>query len=684
MSVLVVLQARMGSRRLPGKMLMPIVDGRGALALMVERIRACAAVDDLVVATTVAPEDDALQKECSRLGVKCYRGSIEDVLDRMARAADLYPQAETIVRLTGDCPLHDPAVIARVIEAHLEGGADYTSNVAPPTFPDGLDVEVISRAALMAASREASLPPEREHVTPFIRNRPQRFPARNVRCEEDHSAMRWTLDEVEDLEMIRRVYAELASHGTLFGMRAVLDLLACQPEITASNANIPRNSGAATPETEDATRMSLPNSNSRALQERALRVTPVAAQTFSKSYRYYSGDTAPYFLARGKAGHVWDVDGREYIDFVLGLGPVTVGYANEEVNEAVRKQLERGISFSQSTELEVRLAEKLVELIPCAEMVRFVKNGSDATTAAVRLARASTGRDKVIVCGYHGMHDWYVSTTAMNKGVPAAVRALTLTVPFNDLPALEALLAAHHGEVAAVVLEPAQGSGPAAGYLQALRALTEREGVVLVFDEVISGFRIAMGGAQEYYGVTPDLAAVGKGMANGLPVSAVVGSESLLRQIEDGVFISTTFGGEALSLAGALMTIEILERPYAFEHIWTISTTWFEQACKAVTTLDLDAVMKPFGLPPHSGFQFTDHGTLKDLDLLSVFQQRLLEEGILTVGINNFCLEHTPEDVATHLDAFGKAIDDVRRAVEANSTEGILKGDGMRPVFPRN
>ena len=262
---------------------------------------------------------------------------------------------------------------------------------------------------------------------------------------------------------------------------------------------------------------------SRAMLERAQRVIPLGSQTFSKSRVVYPANAAPLFLTHGKGSHVWDVDGNEYVDFVNGLLPVILGYDDPDVIEAVSSQLKRGVTFSLATELEVELAELMREIIPCAEMVRFGKNGSDATSGAIRVARAHTGRDRVAVCGYHGWQDWYIGATTRNKGVPAAVGALTHKFPYNDLDALRRLLESHRGEFAAVMMEPMNVEEPRPGYLEGVRDLAHEHGALFILDEIITGFRYHLGGAQTLFNVVPDLATFGKSMGNGFPISAVVG-----------------------------------------------------------------------------------------------------------------------------------------------------------------
>ena len=423
---------------------------------------------------------------------------------------------------------------------------------------------------------------------------------------------------------------------------------------------------------------------SNELLSRAKIVTPLGAQTFSKSYRYYCEGNAPTFIERGEGCYLYDVDGNKFIDFVCALGPITVGYNDKRINQAVIKQLEKGITFSQQAEVEVLLAEKITKIIPCAEMVRFVKNGSDATTASIRLSRAYTGRDMVAVSGYHGMHDWYIGSTSNNKGVPKVVGDLTKSFIYNDLNSLEKLFIEYPNKIAAVILEPIQGNGPHEGYLHGVKELAQKNGAVLIFDEVVSGFRYALGGASELYNVTPDMVAFGKGMGNGLPISAVAGKAEIMKLIEDGVFVSTTFGGEALSIAGALEVISILEQPGSYEHIWGLGCIMLDGLKNLIKKYDLDNVLTVSGLEPHCGVSFEGCGSLDYLDINSIFIQTMVDEGILTIGINNINLSHNENDVRAYLEAAEKGMINIKKAIEQDSLSNILKGGKVNPVFKRN
>lgn len=424
---------------------------------------------------------------------------------------------------------------------------------------------------------------------------------------------------------------------------------------------------------------------SNALIERELKVAPLAAQTFSKSYRYYMPNQAPMFIDHAEGARLYDVDGNEFIDFVCSLGPITLGYNYPAVNKAVIEQLNKGIIFSTQAPVECELAEKLVEVLPMAEMVKFVKNGGDATTSAIRLARAYTGRKRVAMSGYHGMHDWSIGASANRKGVPEEVCALTKTFKYNDLESLENLLKEYPNEYAAVILEPIQADGPKEGYLQAVVDMAHKYGAVAIFDEVVSGFRYAIGGGSELYGVNPDLASFGKGCANGMPISFIAGKKEIIKLIEQGVFISTTFGGDALSMAGALATVKEMQEKDVIGHAWKLGQIMLDGLKELIKKHGVEQAVSVSGLAPHCGVAFEGVGSLNYLDINSIYSKVMLENGILCVAINNISFSHTEEDIKKYLDAADKAFAEIKKAIDKDSLEGILP-DGARvnPIFKRN
>ena len=417
---------------------------------------------------------------------------------------------------------------------------------------------------------------------------------------------------------------------------------------------------------------------SERLLERALRTIPLGTQTFSKSKVQYPVGASPLFLTRGRGAHVWDVDGHEYVDLVCGLASVSLGYCDPDVDAAVVAQLRHGVTFSLPHPLEAEVAEALVAAVPCAERVRFGKNGSDATAAAIRLARAHTGRDHVAVCGYHGWQDWYIGSTTRNRGVPGAVRALTHTFRYNEPESLAAVLRAH--EVAAAILEPMNTTLPADGFLQRVQELCRAHGALLVFDETITGCRHARGGAQELFGVTPDLATFGKGLANGLPLSAVVGRADVMAGMEE-IFFSTTFGGETLALAAARAVLGKLEREPVIATMAARGEALMAGAAARVTAHGLDAVLKVAGHPAWSFLLFSPAGPYSVLELKTLFMQECLARGVLTLGTHNVCHALTSADVAQVLAVYDQVFPILRAAIERQDLPSRLRCAPLVPVF---
>jgi len=420
--------------------------------------------------------------------------------------------------------------------------------------------------------------------------------------------------------------------------------------------------------------------HSEQLLERALRTIPLGSQTFSKSKTQYPRGVSPFFIQRGAGARVWDVDGNEYIDFINSLAAITLGYQDAEVDAAVSAQLKEGVVFSLPHPIEMQVAEKIVELVPCAEMVRFGKNGSDATAGTVRLARAFTGRDHVAICGYHGWQDWYIGSTARNRGVPAATRALTHAWAYNDLGSLEKVFEAHPGQIAAVILEPMNIAEPQPGFLQGVKDVAHRHSALLVFDETVTGFRYALGGAQQLFGVTPDLAAFGKGLANGYPVSAVAGRADVMRLMEE-VFFSFTFGGEALSLAAALATMRKLESEPVIDTLYRQGRAVMEGLKSVIAESDASDFLGVAGNPTWSFLTMQDCGGYTLWQIKTLFLQEMFSRGILTIGTHNMSYSHGDDEVGRLLQAYGEVIPMIAKAVRNKTLESALRCEPLQPLF---
>jgi len=419
---------------------------------------------------------------------------------------------------------------------------------------------------------------------------------------------------------------------------------------------------------------------SEVLLERALKTIPLGSQTFSKSKTQYPHGAAPFFIQRALGSHAWDVDGHEYVDFISSLAAVTLGYNDPDVTAAVKAQLDEGVIFSLPHPIEAEVAELIVDMVPCAESVRYGKNGSDATAGATRLARAYTRRDHVLVCGYHGWQDWYIGSTTRNLGVPEATRALTHKFTYNDLDSLHALFKAWPDQVAAVIMEPMNTTEPQGEFLASVRELTHKNGALLVFDETITGFRYANGGAQELFGVTPDLATFGKGVANGYPLSVIAGSGKIMKLMED-VFFSFTFGGETLSLAAAKATLAKLKREPVVETIARRGETIRAGVTALIAKHGLQATLSMSGHPSWLFLNMKDAAPYSQWDIKTLYLQETLARGILCLGAHMVSYAHTDADIARLLAVYDEVFGLIKSAIAERRLPAMLQCHPLEPLF---
>lgn len=417
---------------------------------------------------------------------------------------------------------------------------------------------------------------------------------------------------------------------------------------------------------------------SNAWYERGQPRIPGVTQTLAKGVGQFTEGVAPKFLQRGRGARVWDVDGNEYVDLNMGIGPISLGYAYEAVDAAIAQQLRDGITFSLVHPLEVEVAELLHELIPNAEMVRYGKNGCDVTSAAVRLARAYTGRDKVLCCGYHGWHDWYIGVTDRNAGIPASTQELVHTFEYNNI---QHVVDSLDDNTACVILEPTTFVPPKDNFLKELRRVCTERGVVLIFDEMWTGFRLALGGAQEFFDVTPDLATYSKAIANGMPLSALTGRADIMKLCEKDVFFYSTFGGEALSLAAAKATLQEMKAKSFPQEVAKKGQRLQEGYRALVHKHDL-TFTKCIGYPSRS-LATLDPSVGNPLLMKTFVQQEMLRRGVLWAGSHTLCLTHTDEDIDHVLAAYDEVLPLLAEALRDGTVESQLRGEPLEAVFRR-
>lgn len=407
--------------------------------------------------------------------------------------------------------------------------------------------------------------------------------------------------------------------------------------------------------------------------DEALDLIPGGTQTNSKRPGAFAWGAYPIYLASGKGGHVADIDGNTFIDLVSGLGPVSLGYAYPAVDVAIRAQLDAGIITSLPTTLEVEVARLLVELVPCAEQVRFFKGGGEATAAAARVARRFTGRSLILNCGYRGWPDVWTAANS-DGGVPEAFSQSIASFPFNDREAVEALVAAHPGEVAAIAID-VQVTAPEPGYLAWLRDLAHEIGAMLIFDEIVTGFRLARGGAQEYFGVTPDLAVFAKGIANGMPLAAVTGRADMMTAMTDAT-ISITYGTEALSLAAAKAALTVYRDEPVIETLHARGLRLREGLSAAACDAGLPFVVA--GFDPMTAMRFTGLDPATDHDAWTYLLQEMAARGVLLRrgGLNFVSYSHTEADIDAVIVAAREVFPTLARLLEGGLVREYLRVRG--------
>lgn len=414
------------------------------------------------------------------------------------------------------------------------------------------------------------------------------------------------------------------------------------------------------------------------LYEKAKHLIPCVTQTLAKGPSQHIKGVAPKYLIRGKGSHVWDADGNEFIDYNMAIGPLSLGYAYDKVDEAIKEQLRDGITFSLMHPLEVEVAELINQVIPNAESVRFSKTGADVTSAAIRLARAYTGREKILCCGYHGWHDWYISVTDRNKGIPEAVKDLTFTFNYNDI---NSVIESIDTETACVILEPFVFEEPRNNFLQKLREICNENGTLLIFDEMWTGFRISLGGAQEYFNIKADLACFSKAVANGMPLSILTGKKNIMELLEKDVFFFTTFGGEALSLAAAKAAIYEIRDKNVPAYLAKQGRKLKDGYNKIISELGIN-YSKCSGYDCRTIITFDqDKSGQNPLEMKSLVQQEMIKRGILWSGFHNMSLSHSDVDIEYTLKVYRDILPVLKEAVEKQDVKSFLKGVPVEPVF---
>ena len=673
MKVVAIVQARMGSTRLPNKVMKKICD-IPMIELLLSRLALSKELDQIVVATSTNKINLPLVNHVEKLGYFCDQGSEDDVLSRYIESAQKY-SASIIVRITGDCPLVDYGLVDEAIQKFKLADVDYLSNNNPPTYPDGLDIEVFSFKALKKANNEAISLFDREHVTPYLREK-NKFKSSVIKNFENLSSLRWTVDEEIDFYVIDKIFNHFFPRID-FTWEEVLKLQSEQKELFSSNLHIKRNEGAEM-------------GKGQKLWKRAKRLIPGGNMLLSKRAEMFLPEQWPAYFSRSKGCIVWDMDGNEFIDMsIMGIGTNILGYGHPAVDEAVKNVVINGNMSTFNCPEEVYLAEKLIELHPWADMVKFARSGGEANAVAIRIARAASGKDNIAVCGYHGWHDWYLSVNLGNEGgleghllpglepngVPKSLKNTVFPFSYNNYDELESLVKSKN--IGVIKMAVTRNQGPENNFLSKVRHLATKHNIVLIFGECTSGFRETYGGLHKKYDVEPDMAMFGKALGNGYAITSTIGKKEIMEAAQS-TFISSTFWTERVGPSAALASLKVMEEMKSWELITETGLAIRSGWQKLADNHNLE--INHWGIPALTGFTFKSENTLAYKTLIT---QEMLKKGYLASNTVYACIDHTPEV----LDKFFNALDPIMKLIksceEGQDISKLLKGPVCHDGFKR-
>ena len=673
MKIGAIVQARMGSKRLPNKVMKRICD-IPMIEILLKRLSKSKELDKIIIVTSKNENNDTFVEHVESLGFPCERGSENNVLERFYLGAEKY-NLDIVVRITGDCPLIDTEILDACVNGYKKKNVDYFSNVNPPTFPDGLDVEVFNFLALKKAYKTTKVKSDLEHVTPFIK-KSKTFTIANLKHDKDLSMLRWTVDDQKDFNVIENIF-KYFSPNIYFTWRDVLDLHKKNPNLFKENIKTIRNKGSEI-------------GSGQKLYQRAKEIIPGGTMLLSKRPEMFLPNHWPSYFSKAKGCEVWDLDGNKFYDLsIMGIGTNTLGYGHEDVDEAVREVIKKGNMSTLNCPEEVELAEKLIEIHPWSQMVRFARTGGEANSIAIRIARAASGKEKIAFCGYHGWHDWYISANIhdsgslddhllsglSSRGVPPQLKNTAFPFQYNNLNSLKEILNKH--DIGIIKMEVSRSYGPDKGFLESVRKIANEKNIILIFDECTSGFRETFGGLHKKYSVYPDLMMLGKTMGNGYAITAVLGTRNIMSYAEQ-TFISSTFWTERIGPTAALKTLEVMNQIKSWEKITKIGKEigirWVSLANK------YDLPIQIGGLPSLINFQLHLDDWIKYKTLIT---QEMLKKGFLAANSIYVCIDHSSDIIDQYFYELDFVFKKISECEENKDIDDLLDGPISHTGFKR-
>ena len=628
MKKIAIVQARINSKRLPGKVLFKINE-LTLLEILYLRLLKAKLVDQIVFAIPKNKENNVLKNFLIKKNIPFFLGSENNVLDRYYQASKKH-KADTVIRITADCPLIDPSIVDKVIAKHIHIKSSFTTNTHPPSFPDGLDVQVCSFKVLEYVWKNASTLYDKEHVFTHINNI-KFIKINNFKSKFNYSSERWTVDEINDFKLIKYI-VQYYHPNIYFSYNDILKLMKSNYKKFSINRQYTRNQGSII-------------SVSEKIWNRAKKVIPGGNSFLSKNPETFLPNGWPTYYKKASGCKIWDINGKIYFDAIMSPGTNVLGYSNQEVNSAVIQTVKNSNMSTLNCPEEVELAEKLISLHPWSGMARFAKTGGEANAMAIRIARAASGRDKIAFCGYHGWHDWYLSANIKDnnnlnnyllegldtKGVPKKLKGTLYGFKYNDIEGLEEIIKKDK-EIGVVKMEVIRNFLPKKNFLKKVRNICNKNNLILIFDECTTGFRLNDGGIHKHFNVNPDIAVFGKALGNGYPITAILGKEKVMK-FATRSFISSTYWTDKIGYVAALETLKFMENKKTWNIIKKNGVDIKKNWSKLAKKNNLDIVISGTDSIPSFSFKKDKNNMYKIFITQEMLKKKILASNYIFISI---------------------------------------------------
>ncbi len=676
-NIVAIIQARFNSTRFPGKILNKIKK-KTILEIQIDRLKKSRNINDIIIACSTNPKDKNIIKLCKKKKIKFYIGSEFNVLERYYKAAKKY-NAKNILRITSDCPLVDPKIIDDLIYKFIINKADYASNIIEPTFPDGFDVEIFNFKLLRNRYLKSININEIEHVTPGMRDS-SKYKLYSMKMKKNFSKLRLTIDTIEDLKIVKKLLKYFKFDFNV-SLTKILRLYKKNPNFFEINKNKIRNEG------------SLLNTGQK-LWIRAKKIIPGGNMMLSKRPEMYLPNKWPTYYSKAKGCFIWDMDNKKYTDMsLMSVGTNILGYANSSINNAVIKSINSSNMSSLNCHEEIILTEKLIDMHKHFDMAKFAKTGGEANAIAMRIARASSGKDKVAICGYHGWHDWYLSANLKSKnkkgvlkdhlleglsteGVPKGLKNTVFPFKYNDFESLKKICS--QNSIGVIKMEVFRNFPPSDNFLKKVRKLSDQKNIILIFDECTSGFRETFGGLHLKYNIKPDMCILGKALGNGFPITVILGKRDIMEAAQNS-FISSTFWTERSGYVAGIRTLEIMEKLKSWKVITNQGLKLKNKVNKIAKKHKLKLEIS--GLSSCPSFVIKSSNWIKYKTFIT---QELLEKKILGANSSYLSIHHNDKIIKNYINYLDEIFFKINECEEQKlKIDDLLKTEKCHTGFER-